>query len=193
MTQPQEVAKECLIKGLQAHISFLQDCLLDPGDGQRQVERLLEEERKRSGGLLKHLEMKSLLCEDLAARNQSLEAKLLLKEQELAALAALATKEKRGWDDDRTTVVSGGCSSARSSATEEEEDVIEVFVASLVMPPGRLERDQRDPRATARSVPPLERQRRRQEERCRSLGREVSHLSATLQKLRFGAPRFQAS
>ena len=33
--------------------------------------------------------------QDLAARNQSLEAKLLLKEQELAALAALATKEKR--------------------------------------------------------------------------------------------------
>jgi rRNA pseudouridine-1189 N-methylase Emg1 (Nep1/Mra1 family) len=33
--------------------------------------------------------------QDLAARNQSLEAKLLLKEQELAALAALAAKEKR--------------------------------------------------------------------------------------------------
>lgn len=188
MQQPQEVAKECLIKGLQAHISFLQDCLLDPGDGQQQVERLLEEERKRSGGLLKLLEMKSLLCEDLAARNQSLEAKLLLKEQELAALAALAAKEKRVWDDDRTTVASGGFSSARSSATEEEEDVIEVFVASL-MPPDR----ERDLRPTARSVPPLERQKRRQEERCRSLSREVSHLSATLRKLRPGAPRFQAS
>ena len=33
--------------------------------------------------------------QDLAARNQRLEAKLLLKEQELAALAALAAKEKR--------------------------------------------------------------------------------------------------
>eukprot|EP00434_Breviolum_minutum_P024421 symbB.v1.2.021568.t1/scaffold1869.1/size97865/2 len=169
-TRQGDLAKECLIKGLQAHISFLQELLT--GDG-CQAE-MLAEERRRSSELMQLLEKKSSMCEDLAAQKQRLEANLLLKEKELAT-----AKEKRcTWDDTSTAPPSSGAISARSSVTDEEEDVIEAFVASLAAP---------SPAAPSPAVP-LERQKRRQQERCRTLSREVSQLSAALRKLGRGRP-----
>eukprot|EP00438_Fugacium_kawagutii_P020620 Skav206481 [mRNA] locus=scaffold1672:473093:474658:- [translate_table: standard] len=42
--------EECLIKGLQAHISFLQDCLLDPGDRLQEAGTLVESSWETSQG-----------------------------------------------------------------------------------------------------------------------------------------------
>lgn len=54
--------QECLIKGLQAHISFLQELLT--GDGCELHAEMLAEERQKSNELLQLLEKKSLMCED---------------------------------------------------------------------------------------------------------------------------------
>ncbi|CAJ1428872.1 unnamed protein product [Effrenium voratum] len=181
--------KDCLIQGLQAHISFLQQVLEAPASELQIKQKQLEEaearaaaERELREALQRRLEQKALLCEDLAGRNQLLEAKLLLLDD-------------RRWSlkDDISTTASEGQHSAR---TEPEEDVIEVFIASLESPapapaaPPKLRNPARPvpalPLPTAPTRAPqtargrLARSLERKSARCRSLGSEVRVLATEL-------------
>ncbi|CAK9000668.1 unnamed protein product [Durusdinium trenchii] len=159
------VCQDCLIRGLQAHIRFLQDCLLEPDSRVQQVEEQLETERRRSWELEKSLERKALICEDLVARQQ-LETKLA------APIEEKGPRRSSTWDDSTTE----GTSTARSNCTEEDEEVIEAFISQLA--PTR-------PPLPASSGPPsrpretsLARRARRQQERCRTLSQDVCALAA---------------
>ncbi|CAK9053498.1 DNA-binding protein SMUBP-2 (ATP-dependent helicase IGHMBP2) (Antifreeze enhancer-binding protein ortholog) (AEP) [Durusdinium trenchii] len=161
----QDIYRDCLIRGLQAHIRFLQDCLLEPDSRVQQVEEQLETERRRSWELEKSLERKALICEDLVARQQ-LETKLA------APIEEKGPRRSSTWDDSTTE----GTSTARSNCTEEDEEVIEAFISQLA--PTR-------PPLPASSGPPsrpretsLARRARRQQERCRTLSQDVCALAA---------------
>eukprot|EP00439_Symbiodinium_sp_Y106_P035591 s1463_g4.t1 len=188
-----DTAKDCLIRGLQAHVSFLQMPGQKHGNlrfgelesalrSQRreldEAQAALRAERARCRALERALEAKSQLCEDLAGSRpwETSSPRLRRTASKPPPLAMAQASHQCGKEDglcDASTCApdSEGSGTARSAT---DSQVIEAFIAELRVEPPTGKADSTRPENKGRAA--LQRQRAR----CQQLNDQLQGLAQDL-------------